>query len=113
MKLIVGPRQAGKTWNLTQWALEAPEQRVILVANMERREAIFVAAKLQGAGRRDLLARPWVWPVSSFRELAAGRAATLEVAVDDLDDVLCVLFGDVVLASGSLEVQRLSGDEGE
>jgi hypothetical protein len=137
MRIIYRSRGTGKTQSLVGWLMlgnPIPAQpwswdRAVLVANVVRREAARdmlhdllgrpappPALELAEASNRTYLSHPWR-RYQLLREhvllptelLAPGRRRTtrLEVAIDDLDDALSVLFmANVVLATLTPEENR-------
>lgn len=112
MKWMIWPRQYGKTYQLSQWWVDDPVNRVLLCGNeklaqMRRYEVLPLLKEVYpGSLNSDLRAltrnriysfRTWLGPTLP----RDGAVRKCEVAIDDLDVVLDTLFkGKVVYAAG-------------
>jgi hypothetical protein len=98
MKLMIGDRGTGKSTELVKWLLEKPDDRVILTCSEE------MAKHLQGMVREASTGplvksnlgtetqRKLDLMVMSFRSRARLEGRKVEVAVDDLEQVLWQLL---------------------
>lgn len=78
LRVLVGPRQCGKTTAIVAWLLDA-ENRVVLVSDKLRRKALLDRAGLDAKSNRVALFAGWRPPMYGPR---------VEVGIDDLDSCL-------------------------
>lgn len=96
----IGPRGSGKTLSILQWIADDPEHRVALFASQHvMKHARELAARHKLADRLQWWNLMVADDRDAFRRALAGRGQkppTIEVAIDDLDLVLPLLFRDLM-----------------
>lgn len=111
MKWMIWPRQYGKTYQLTQWWVDNPANRVLLCGNeklaqMRRDEVLpLLRETYPKSTDRDLrmLTKNRIYSFRTWRNSAPTcDQLKCQVAIDDLEVVLDALFkGKVVYAAGA------------
>lgn len=106
IKLELSGRQAGKTYNMVEWASKDPN-RVIIVADEQQRKFL-----LDQYGSEDEHGKPTKkdWGIKADQVMVAHNARKRllgmharhpEIGIDNLDLVLWSLFGDVQQATAT------------
>jgi hypothetical protein len=106
MKWMIWHRQYGKTYQVCQWFLEDPRNRVIITSNenlarIRRRDLESEQTGIFHAHWKRIL-KSHIVSFRSWQNMRGVFPPTIEIAIDGIDDMVSYLFhGDVKIITGA------------